>query len=86
MVVAQAAVPATTNEIPTLPALLRPLPLAGTVVTADALHTQTGTARFLVEEKHAAYVFTVKDTQATLRDDIAALQFDAVPPAGHDDR
>lgn len=85
VVVAQAAVPATTNEIPTLPALLAPLPLAGTVVTADALHTQAATARFLVETKRADYVFTVKDNQATLRDDIAALRLDAFPPAGHDD-
>ena len=83
--VAQAAVPATTNEIPVLPALLAPLPLAGTVVTADALHTQTDTARFLVEAKHADYVFTVKDNQPTLRDDIAALRLDAFPPAGRND-
>jgi predicted transposase YbfD/YdcC len=85
VVVAQAAVPATTNEIPTLPALLAPLPLAGTVVTADALHTQAATARVLAEAKRADYVFTVKDNQATLRDDIAALRLDAFPPAGHDD-
>ena len=82
--VAQAAVPPTTNEIPTLPALLAPLPLAGTVVTADALHTQTATARFLVEDKQADYVFTVKENQATLRDDIATLRLDAFPPGGHD--
>ena len=85
VVVAQAAVPATTNEIPTLPRVLAPLPLAGMVVTADALHTQADTARFLVEEKHAAYVFTVKENQSTLREDIAALHLDAFPPGGHHD-
>jgi len=85
VVVAQAAVPATTNEIPALPALLGPLPLAGAVVTADALHTQAETARFLVETKHADYVFTVKENQPTLRDDIAALRLAAFPPSGHDD-
>jgi len=85
VVVAQAAVPATTNEIPTLPRLLAPLPLAGAVVTADALHTQAETARFLVEEKQAAYVFTVKENQPTLREDIATLRLDAFPPAGHHD-
>ena len=85
VVVAQAAVPATTTEIPVLPALLRPLPLAGTIVPADALHPQAETARFLTEEKPADYVFTVQDTQATLRDDIATLPLDAFPPAGHDD-
>jgi hypothetical protein len=83
VVVAQAAVPATTNEIPALPALLAPLPLAGTIVTADALHTQTDTARFLVEEKRADYVFTVKENQSALKQDIAALQLDAFPPSAH---
>lgn len=86
VVVAQAAVPATTNEIPGLPALLAPLPLAGAVVTADALHAQVETARFLVATKHADYVFTVKDNQPTLRDDIATLRLDAFPPAGHHPR
>ena len=62
-----------------------PLPLAGTVVTADALHTQSDTARFLVEDKHADYVFTVKENQPTLRDDIAALGLTAFPPSGHHD-
>jgi predicted transposase YbfD/YdcC len=85
VVVAQAAVPVTTNEIPMLPALLQPLPLAGTIVTADALHTQAETARFLVEDKQAAYVFTVKDNQPTLRDDIATLGLPAFPPSGHHD-
>jgi hypothetical protein len=84
VVVAQAAVPPTTNEIPTLPALLAPLPLAGTVVTADALHTQVETARFLVEEKAADCVFRVKENQATLRADIATRRLDAFPPGGHD--
>jgi hypothetical protein len=84
VVVAQAAVPPATNEIPILPRLLAPLPLAGAVVTADALHTQAETARFLVEEKHADYVFTVKENQATLKEDIAALQLDAFPPSGDD--
>jgi hypothetical protein len=85
VVVAQAAVPAATNEIPGLPALLAPLPLAGTIVTADALHTQAETARFLVEEKHADYVFTVKDNQPTLKQDLATLRLAAFPPAGHHD-
>ena len=51
VVVAQMDVEEKTNEIPKLPALLAPLPLQGTVVTADALHTQKETARYLVEEK-----------------------------------
>ncbi len=86
LVVAQAAVPVASNEIPALPRLLAPLPLAGAVVTADALHTQAETARYLVEEKQADYVFTVKENQLTLRDDMAALRLPAFPPSGHDDR
>jgi Druantia protein DruA/DDE_Tnp_1-associated/Transposase DDE domain len=83
VVVAQTAVPADTTEIPVLPRLLAPLPLAGAVVTADALHTHPETARYLVEEKRADYVLPVKDNQPTLKQDIATLQLDAFPPAGH---
>jgi predicted transposase YbfD/YdcC len=60
--------------------LLERLPLAGRVVTADALHTQEQTARYLVQDKQAHYVFTVKDNQPTLKDDIASLQMEASPP------
>ncbi len=80
VVVGQIAVDEKTNEIPKLPELLDPLPLEGAVVTADALHTQQETARYLVENKHADYVFIVKDNQATLRKDIADLNGKAFPP------
>lgn len=60
--------------------LLAPLPLAGRVGTADALPTQVETARSLVEDKHAHYLFTVKDNQPTLNADIAGLQMEAFPP------
>jgi len=85
LVLAQRRVPADTNEIPCLQPLLADLPLAGAVVTADALHTQAATARYLVEEKKADYVFTAKDNQPTLKADIAALGLDAFPPAVHRD-
>ncbi len=55
------------------------------VVTADALHTQAETARYLVEEKKADYVFTAKDNQPTLKADIEALGLDAFPPSAHRD-
>jgi Domain of unknown function (DUF4338)/DDE_Tnp_1-associated/Transposase DDE domain len=83
IVVAQQPVSDKTNEIPCIKPLLDPLPLQGTVVTADALHTQTETARYLVEDKHADYVFTVKDNQPTLKQDIADLDWQAFPPAIH---
>ncbi|MCD6153605.1 MAG: transposase, partial [Syntrophobacterales bacterium] len=45
---------------------LEPLDLKGKAVTADAMHTQRKLARFLVEDKHADYYFTVKDNQRSL--------------------
>ena len=80
VVIGQIAVEEKTNEIPKLPELLAPLPLEGAVVTADALHTQQQTARYLVEEKKADYLFIVKDNQSTLRQDIADLDWNAFPP------
>ncbi len=73
VVVAQTRVSDKTNEIPRLKPLLAELDLEGAVVTADALHTQKETARHLVEDKKADYVFTVKDNQPTMRKDIEEL-------------
>lgn len=86
VVIGQIAVEAKTNEIPKLPRLLDPLPLEGAVVTADALHTQTDTARYLVETKKADYLFIVKENQPTLRQDIADLELNSFPPSAHHHR
>ena len=86
IVVAQVSVGEKTNEIPCIKPLLAPLDISGGVVTADAMHTQRETARYVVEEKDAHYVFTVKDNQPTLRQDIETLHLDAFPPSAHDDR
>jgi hypothetical protein len=59
-----------TNEIPVAQALLPTLPLAGRVVTADALHTQVALAQIIVDHG-GAYVFCVKDNHPTLRGDLA---------------
>lgn len=83
LVLAQRQVGEHTNEIPSLQPLLDDVNIAGAVVTADALHTQTETARYLVEEKHADYLFTVKDNQPTLKQDIHDLRLDAFPPSAH---
>lgn len=80
VVIGQIAVEEKTNEIPKLPELLAPLPLKGAIVTADAMHTQQETARYLVEDKKADYLLIVKDNQPTLRKDIADLNLDAFPP------
>jgi predicted transposase YbfD/YdcC len=80
VVVAQRAVGEKTNEIPEVKRLLEPLNIQGAIVTLDALHTQTETARYLVEEKKADYVLVAKDNQETLKSDIAALTDDDFSP------
>jgi len=82
---AQIEIEAKTNEIPELVRLLEPLDIAGKVVTADAMHTQKETARFIVEHKQADYLFTVKDNQPTLRDDIAAVAHSDFSPGIRND-
>jgi len=84
---AQKQVESKTNEIPTAKTLLAPMNLEGKTITADAMHTQTETARFIVEEKHADYFLIVKDNQPTLKEDIAALGLDKTfPPSAPDNR
>lgn len=51
------------NEIPAAQHLLRRLDLDGSLVSADAMHTQTETARIVVQEKGGDYLFTVKGNQ-----------------------
>ena len=83
---AQLAVPDKTNEIPCARELLAPLERTGAVVTADALHTQRATARYLVEDKAADYLFTVKENQSTLYWDLARLPQRAFSPGGKNHR
>ena len=52
--------------------LLEPLELAGKTVTTDALLTQRKLADYLIDH-NAHYVFTVKDNQPTLREDIRLI-------------
>jgi predicted transposase YbfD/YdcC len=79
-VIAQQAVAAKSNEITAIRPLLANIDIAGCVVTADAMHTQKNTARFIVEEKQADYLFTVKDNQSTLKQDIESLSLDSFSP------
>jgi hypothetical protein len=83
VVIAQLQVEEKTNEIPKLPELLAPLPIEGALITVDALHTQTESARYIVEEKKADYLFIVKDNQPTLRQDISDLKLESFPPSAH---
>lgn len=78
LVIAQTEVGVKTNEIPMLPTLLDELDITGVVITADALHTQRGTARYLHGRK-AEFVFCVKENQPTLFACLDALPWKDVP-------
>jgi hypothetical protein len=86
IVIAQQAVAAKSNEITAIRPLLANIDITGCVVTADAMHTQKDTARFVVEEKHADYLFTVKDNQPTLKQDIESLPMEAFSPGARNSR
>jgi len=62
------------NEIPAAQALLRRLPVEGMLVTGDALHTQTETARIIVQERGADYLMNVKGNQKSLQKSVRQLQ------------
>jgi predicted transposase YbfD/YdcC len=84
-VLAQAEVDGKTNEITAFAPLLEPLDLAGAVVTADALHAQREHAEFLVTEKKAHYILTVKNNQPLLHAQLKSLPWRQVR-AGFDAR
>lgn len=80
----QLAVEAKSNEIPAVRDLLNtfdPAELRGCVITLDAMHTQTDTAK-AITEAGAHYVFTVKANQPTLYKALKALPWNKVP-IGH---
>ena len=75
------------NEIPAVQRLLRRVELAGSLVTADALNTQTETARIVVQEKGGDYLFTVKGNQPGIAGNVQALYTSlsgAFSPSGSD--
>ena len=51
--------------------------IEGKVITADALLTQKDICKYIVEEKKANYLFTVKDNQLTLKKDIEDLNLES---------
>jgi predicted transposase YbfD/YdcC len=65
VVLGQVQVAAKSNEIPALRTLLEAFDLVSTVVTADAMHTQTTTAAYITG-RGGHYVFTVKANQPGL--------------------
>ena len=73
--------------IPAAQRLVRRVELDGSLVTADALHTQTETARIVVQEKGGDYLFTVKGNQPGVAANVQALYTQlerAFSPSGAD--
>jgi hypothetical protein len=82
--------PDKTNEITAARTLLERLneraDLSGKVVLLDALHTNEETARLVVQELGADYLFTVKTNQDTLHKRVSGLlQARAFSPSGSDE-
>ncbi|HEX4705960.1 MAG TPA: ISAs1 family transposase [Pseudonocardiaceae bacterium] len=78
-VAAQRQVEGKTSEIAWFAPLLDPIDLTGRVVTADALHTVRAHARYLVTDRGADYVFTVKENQHRLYAQLDALPWSDAP-------
>jgi predicted transposase YbfD/YdcC len=72
IVLCQIEVGSKENEIVAAPRLLKSIDLKGKVLTGDAMFAQRELSRQVVE-CGGDYVWTVKDNQASLRSDIAAL-------------
>lgn len=72
LVVAQTEVGLKTNEIPMFGVLLDTLPIAGTLITADTLHTQRAHAEYL-HQRDADFIFCVKENQPKLFGALDAL-------------
>ncbi|MER5225178.1 ISAs1 family transposase [Streptomyces flaveus] len=73
---------AKTNEIPEFAPLLDTVDdadLADAVITVDALHAQKDHARYLVEDRRAHYLLSVKDNQPTLAGQLRKLPWARVP-------
>lgn len=67
LTVAQEPIQEKSNEIPAIKPLLNKLPkgaLEGSLITADALHCQQETARFITQELGADYLFGLKGNQS----------------------
>jgi hypothetical protein len=85
VVLGQVDVATKTNEIPLFFRLSGRIELTGAVVTADALRAQRAHAHYLVVDRGAHYLLTVKGNQPTLHTQLAALPWAEVP-VGDDSR
>ncbi len=79
VVLAQRDVGCKTNEITEFAPLLDSVDLTGAVVTADALHAQRDHADYLVVQRGADYLLTVKANQPTLFAQLKHLPWVDIP-------
>jgi len=81
----QVAIEEKTNEIPALKPLLKKLELPpGTLITADAMHCQQESARFITQELGGDYLFGLKGNQNGILDKAQRLLArQGFPPSGH---
>jgi predicted transposase YbfD/YdcC len=86
LVLSEVPVSDKSNEITAVKPLLEPVEMEGAVVTADAIHTQKETARYIVEEKKADYILIAKENQPTLLDDVKTFWLEDFPPSGEHHR
>jgi predicted transposase YbfD/YdcC len=84
VVLGQITVPEGTTETTQVRALLDPMDIAGALVTADAAHTCIETARYLVEDKRADYLLTIKGNRSSPHAAAVAAGRDLIAaPPGH---
>ena len=79
--------PVGSNEIPATQTLLRRTDLEGSLVTTDALNTQTVTARIIVQERGGDYLLPVKGNQKGVCQNVRQLYRGlqhAFSPSGRD--
>ena len=62
--VAQEPIQVKSNEIPAIQPLLSKIPCQGSLITADALHCQQKSARFITQELGGDYLFGLKGNQS----------------------
>ena len=83
VVLGQVNVDGKTTEIPMFSQLCDQIPdLGGMVVTAEAMHCQKAHADYLVLQRGAHYILTVKGNQPALRNQLTTLPWKDVP-VGH---
>jgi hypothetical protein len=64
LTVAQEPIQEKSNEIPAIQPLLRKVPCQGALITADAMHCQQETARFVTQELGGNYILGLKGNQS----------------------